>query len=84
MVCEPGLIRAVNDVRRGLALVAAFDAREALLLEAQRTGQTVGVPPLGAIPKTIYEETLQPANSTWQNACIAGWYRLPGVYLLNN
>jgi hypothetical protein len=84
VVCEPGLIRAVNDVRRGPALVAAFDAREALLAEAQRTGQTVGVPPLGAIPKTIYEETLQPANGTWQSSCIAGWYRVPGVYLISN
>lgn len=84
IVCEPGLIRAVNDVRRGPALVAAFDAREALLAEAQRTGQTVGVPPLGAIPKTIYEETLQPANGAWQSSCIAGWYRVPGVYLINN
>jgi hypothetical protein len=84
VVGEPGLIRAVNDMRRGPALVAAFNAREALLTEAQRTGQTIGVPPLGAIPKTIYEETLQPANSTWQNSCIAGWYQVPGVYLLNN
>lgn len=84
VVCEPGLIRAVNDVRRGPGVVAAFDAREAMLLEAQRTGQTIGVPPLGAIPKTIYEETLQPANGAWQSSCIAGWYQVPGVYLLNN